>query len=135
MILFIDDEKREMESFVIELKLSGFDVNFIKNVDDAWNYLTSNPEEVKLMILDIMMPAGNKFKDDDIHNGLRTGVRFFDEMRVQFPNLPIIIFTNVSDPNVVKKFEHENMCRYFSKPNLLPDQLVDEIKSFLGKQS
>lgn len=133
MILFIDDEKREMESFVIELGFSGYEVEFKTNVDEAWDFLCANRSQIEVLILDIMMPTGNKFKDDDNHNGLRTGVRFYDDARAKFPDISVIIFTNVADPKVAKKFEKEKKCRYFSKPNLLPHQLADEIKSLLGQ--
>lgn len=133
MILFVDDEKLQMEGFVIELELSGYEVEFKRYVDEAWDCLVSNRQAVDLLILDIMLPAGKKFNNEENHKGLRTGVWFFDEVRAHFADLPVIIFTNVSDLRVAKKFEKEENCKFFSKPNLSEEQLVVEIKSLLGQ--
>jgi DNA-binding NtrC family response regulator len=77
MILFVDDEIRGVDSYITELHLSGFDVSFQENVDEALRVLEERIDDVDLVILDIMMPPALTFIDMDTQLGLRTGLRFY----------------------------------------------------------
>lgn len=132
MILFVDDEKREMHSYVTELYFSGYEVSFENNVDDALTFVAANLNRIDLLILDIMMPPGSSFKDVDTEDGLRTGVRFYERIRENAPNLPVMIFTNVSDECVAERFRREAKCRFLQKKNYLPYQLVEKVKEMLA---
>ncbi len=94
MLLIVDDGKFEMQTIVEELELSGFEVVWKTDVDAALTFLKRNPQQIDLLILDIMMPAGRAFKDEDTQDGLRTGFHFYERARVMAPHLPIIMFTN-----------------------------------------
>jgi DNA-binding response OmpR family regulator len=74
MILFVDDERRRMQSYVEELRFSGYDVEFKSDVDDALIFFNENHEKLELLILDVMMPTGNSFDNQQADNGLRTGI-------------------------------------------------------------
>jgi len=39
MIVLVDDEKREMDSYVRELRLSGYEVSFQRDVDTALRFV------------------------------------------------------------------------------------------------
>ncbi len=145
MILFVDDEKREMDSFVKELELSGYKVEFIQNVDTALSFFDENAEKIEILIVDIMMPSGLKLKEKPTRKGLSTGFFLQEIIREKKPTLPIIIFTNVPENNIseyiddemVKKLEEcqENKkIFFFQKADLFPYELVDEIKKILDAQ-
>ncbi len=131
MILFIDDEKREMDSYVRELELSGYQVSFQKNVDAAIDFFEGNFREIELLVLDIMMPPGEVFKNVDTEGGLTTGIHVYKRVRQRFPTLPVVILTNVTDENIIESFRKEAHCRFLSKEEYLPFELVDEIKEVL----
>ena len=64
MILFIDDERRVMDSYrdYLALKLTpqGYEVLFLSDIDKALDFLENRPDEIDLIILDVMMPTGKK---------------------------------------------------------------------------
>lgn len=138
MILFVDEERRHMNSFVEELQLAGYEVEFQTGVDaasSAWEFLQTNSTETELLILDIMMPPGEAFKEVDTGLGLRTGVRFFERVRELLPDLPVIIFTNVSDDKVKERFEREINCLFLRKEDYYPFELSVEVQKLLsGKE-
>ena len=132
MILFVDDERREMGSYVEELRLSGYEVNFVNNVDDALKFFAENLISLNLIVLDIMLPHNNVFKDVDTELGLRTGVHLYRKFRIQAPDLPIIILTNVSDERIAKFFKQEAKCTFLPKEDILPYELAEEVQSILS---
>src|SRR5688572_21561640 len=119
MILFIDDEPRELDSHRRELEMSGYSVFFKADVDDALEFLDQNVNEVKLLIVDIMMPVGEAFKDAP-HDGLRTGLDLYERIRTKFNELPIVILTHVADEGVRDTFNNEPNCWFRRKEDVLP---------------
>lgn len=133
MILFVDDEKRYMNSYVEELKLSGYEVSFQGDVDSALRFFEENLNRINLLILDIMMPPGSSFKEVDTQLGLRTGIHFYERIREKAPNLPVMILTNVSDPRVEERFRKENKCWFLRKEDYFPFELAEEVKKVLTR--
>ncbi|HEX9943129.1 MAG TPA: response regulator [Thermoanaerobaculia bacterium] len=132
MILFVDDDDKRMESIIDELSLSGLDVRFYSDVDEAVTFFETHSEEVKLLILDIMMPHGSNFNAEETELGLRTGVRFFKKIREARYDLPVIIFTNVSDQDVSERFGKENRCAFLQKRDFLPFEFAEEVRRVLA---
>lgn len=134
MILFVDDEKRIMDSYVEELRRSHYEyeVEFKSNVDDALDFFEKNSQKISLLILDIMMPPGSKFEEAKNEAGLRTGIHFYNRVRRISPNLQVIIFTNVSDERVMEKFTREKNCLFLRKEEFLPYQFANEVKKIVG---
>jgi len=133
MIVLVDDEKREMDSYVRELRLSGYEVSFQRDVDTALRFVEENLDRVDLLILDIMMPAGFCFKDVDTNSGLRTGVFFYERIREKASDLPVVILTNVSDEGVAERFSGENKCWFLRKEDYLPFELVEKVKNIWAR--
>ena len=131
MILFIDDEEREMSSYVQELELSGLDVRFESNVDKALEAFNENIDNIQLIILDVMMVAGTAFQQANTEGGLRTGIYFHKIIREKLPKVPIIIFTNVSDSRVASDIRQDKKSWFLLKEDILPFELVDKITKFL----
>lgn len=131
MILFVDDERREMDSFVRELKLSDFDVHFESKVDDAWAFFQGKSDQIELLILDLMMPSGSTFKNEDTENGLRTGVHFYRKVREMLFECPIIILTNHIDEELSDSFNKEKRCWYLKKSDYLPYELIEKVNEVL----
>ena len=132
MILFVDDEKREMESSALELTLSGYEVSYYRSVDKALKFFDQNVRRIDLIILDVMMPPGSSFKDVDTMSGLRTGVHFYERIRKNAKDIPVIILTNVSDEHVKERFRSEKNCWFLQKEDHLPFQLAEEVANVLS---
>src|SRR4051812_33252938 len=127
MILVIDDEERYMEPYIVELRFSGYEVIWETETDAALTFFEENYEQIKLLILDIMMPPGESFDHEKTQKGLRTGVFFYERIRQKRPDLPIIILTNVSEPSPdnssdeYNRIMHDKNCSFHRKRLLLPN--------------
>jgi CheY-like chemotaxis protein len=133
MILFIDDEKRRMDSYVLELKISQYSVIFEQNVDCAIKLFEDHKENINLIILDMMMPTGTVFKNDQTEKGMRTGLCFYKFVRKHKPDLPIIIFTNVSGSDLPDSINENDNFQIFQKDVLFPFELAEQVKRILDK--
>ncbi len=133
MLLLVDDERRDMTSYLEELRLSGHKIEFRKDVGVAFNFLKDHLQEIELLILDIMMPPGALLANVATNGGLRTGVRFYESVRQLSPELPILILTNVSDAQVAEHFQDEPRCWFLRKEDCLPFELADEVKRILSE--
>lgn len=131
MILFVDDERRVMDSYVLELKLSNYDVHYESNVDDAWAFFQEKSDRVELLILDLMMPSGSISENQDTTRGLRTGVHFFRKAREVLPECPVIILTNLKEGNLSDSLNEEKKCWYIEKTTYLPYELVEIVGRIL----
>ena len=132
-ILFVDDEKRWITSYIDELKASGFKVHYEATIDSAIKFFDAHHERISLLILDIMMPPGEAFTLEETENGLRSGVLFYDVIRKKKPALPVILLTNISDDEVKKRFDQEENCLFLRKPECFPYELVEKVKNILER--
>ena len=131
MILFVDDEKWTMDSYLLEFRLSFPDVAFESKVDAALKLIAQAGSDIEALILDVSMPGGNAFSDKpDV--GLTTGVHFYRRVRETLPELPIVIFTNVNNEEIKQKFEADDKCRFLNKEDYLPFELANTIREILG---
>jgi len=135
-VLFIDDERRRMEAFAMELELTIKPVVFFSEVDSAWDYFVKNQKKIKLIILDIMMPPGKMFDADstELNLGLRTGILFYGKIRELAPKLPVIIFTNASSPEVKERFREQRKCLYIQKKGYYPTEFVQIVRQLLAEE-
>jgi CheY-like chemotaxis protein len=133
MIVIVDDEKRYIDQYILELVLSGYNdkVRLETKVDAAMRYIEENLSRVELLVLDIMMPPGEESDNDVTQSGLRTGVDFFDRVRRLSADLPVIILTNVGDPGLATRFEQEKKCWFMRKTDYLPYQFAHEVQQIV----
>jgi CheY-like chemotaxis protein len=131
-IMFIDDEPRRMQVYVEELEDAGHEVNFQDNVDSALTVLRNRSECFDLVVIDISMPSGAEYKFEDTDGGSRTGIALYDTIRKIWPDLKIMVFTNVSDRRVADRLANEDaqLFRFVRKPDTLPFQFVGLVEGF-----
>lgn len=147
MILFIDDEPKKMESYIEEIKLSkikntttNYVVKFISNIDEALDYWNNQQKNIDLLILDVMMPVGDYLNISSAQDGLRTGICFYEKIRKENSEIPIIIFTNVPEQSEILKNKKLNedcnnhITLFLQKENYLPFQLMEEISKFIPEK-
>lgn len=127
IVLFIDDEPSEMDSFKLELEMAGYQVVFKTKTDDAWVYFEQNEDSIGVVILDVMMPPGDFLGGEDTEGGLRTGALFYNKIRDKHPNVHVIILTNVSDASLVRRFAKDPRCTFVRKEDVFPFQLVERV--------
>ena len=131
MILFVDDEERWIRVFMEELRRFGYDVHLETSVDRALGFFRANSDEIQLVVLDIMMPHGDTFSAEETEDGRRTGLHVYKRFREREPDLPVIIFTNVSAQPVEEAFASQPKCRFLKKIDYFPFEFKEEIASIL----
>lgn len=133
MIMMVDDEVRRMDAYRLELQDVGYQVELYKDVDTALAALTTNLPQVQLLILDVMMAPGRAFRDMDTQDGLRTGERFYEQVRTLSADLSVIFLTNVSEPSFAKKYQGKLHCKLLRKEDYQPFELADEVRRIVGR--
>ena len=127
MILFIDDERHYISSYIEELELSGYKVEFRKDPGVGLELMKEHLLEIDLLIMDVMMPPGTLWHNVDTNGGFRTGIIYYEIIRQIAPKLPILIFSNVSDLLVQRNLE-DPYCWFIRKEDCDPFELVEEVK-------
>jgi len=84
-------------------------------------------------ILDIMMSPGQRFHGLDTQGGLRTGLRIYERLRSVAPDLPIVVFTNVTDRSVAQSFSRDARVWFYRKPDFLPHQFAAAVSHILSE--
>ena len=131
MILFIDDEKRYVKNYIEELEEVGFEVNYINNVGDALEFIKSKEsKKIESIVLDVMMPSGKIFTNEETEEGLNTGIEFYKKFRDNFPNTKVFVLTNVSREDVRDFFEEQKDCFFARKDNIMPVEFAKKVKTF-----
>lgn len=131
MILFVDDESRRMDPYVETCELSGLETRLIQSVDEAWEFLQGNLAAVELLVLDVMLPTGDRYGQAETVGGIRTGVAFFHDVRTLSAALPVIILTQSNDPEIDNVFDNKPRTRLEKKHIRTPSELVDIIRDML----
>jgi CheY-like chemotaxis protein len=132
MIIFVDDDKRYIESYIEELRDIEYEVKHECDVDNAFKYLLEKyqKKEIDLLILDMMMPPGEQFEDSD-DDGRRTGISLIHklEKRLGKIDFPLIIFTNVNIDSIDRKYQ----SYVLQKEHYTSREFADEIRNILDQ--
>jgi DNA-binding response OmpR family regulator len=131
LILLIDDDHTPTKYYVRRLEKDGYDVRHALNVDNALEEFRSLGESISLIILDIMMPPGEAFREAETDHGLKTGFLLFEVIRKHLPTVPVIILTNQLDEAVRTKIRIDDFTRILRKINCTPGDLLAEAAEML----
>ena len=137
-ILFVDDEfgpspDRPNGSYMWyysqALRDAGFEVREVLSPDEALSELSKEDQRFDLIILDIMMLPGERYKHEDTAEGLRTGIFLARTLHERWADIPILVLTNVLNPDVINKMKAIPSIRnVLSKPSYLPFQVLEEVR-------
>ena len=121
-ILLIEDEPFLSSLLKNRLEKEGFEVALARDGDEALSSIKSNKPD--LVLLDLMLPK-------------KSGFELMDEIRkdpkTQAKDLPIIIISNLGQPEDVSRGQELGAAKYFIKAKTSIDDLVQKVKEFLEK--
>jgi len=117
-ILVVDDEPDILQVAVFRLKKAGYDVAQAVNGREAIDSIKALRPD--LVLLDLRLPEISGFEVCRI-------IKSDNELR----NIPVIIFT-ASVNGLEEKMKEMGADAYLPKP-FEPDQLLEKIKSIIGK--
>ena len=133
-ILMIDDDKLPMEYYFRSLEKNNFEVKFFIRPDDAFKYIDNEKPHIDGVILDIMLPPGERYKNKKTNQGLLTGVFVLRDLRdyPDYSRTPIVVLTNVRNPKTLAKFEESDFLKIAFKPDYPPKKLLHLLEEMLN---
>lgn len=130
-VLIIDDEKLVMELYVRALEQKGFKVKQCYSPDEAFKFLSKT--EPAIVIVDLMMLPGKKYKNQDTNDGLSTGFLLIHDIIELIPQLPIIVLTNVSNRETLSSLPKKtNLKLVVQKLDCPPFDLAEIVEQVLA---
>jgi CheY-like chemotaxis protein len=134
-ILFVDDEPWYVKDMIEQLEEEGYQVIPAYDGTQALEALESG-EFIDLVVLDIMMPTGERITDP--FEGKRAGIKVGEFVRKEMKaKIPIVYLTVIWDQavhNHIERIEKEaglDAC-ILVKP-VLPGELVEKVNALVGK--
>ena len=122
-ILLVEDDAFLSSLLRNRLQKENLEVGYVADGEEAINFLqTNNPD---LILLDIILPK-------------KSGFEVMEEIRnnpqIQSKEIPIIIISNLGQPEDITKGQDLGAVEYFVKAKTSIDDLVLKIKDFLEEK-
>ncbi|EKE16498.1 MAG: Sensor protein [uncultured bacterium] len=121
VILLAEDEADIREMYFMALSGKGFEVLQAKNGKEVFEWLEKKSDVIDLLLLDIVMP---------IMDGFET----LEEVKKEdkYKNIPIIISTNLDNPDDRTGALALGANEYFVKSHHTPTELVEIINKIIA---
>lgn len=121
IVLVVDDDADLLELSVVSLSAKGFEVLQAKNGKEALEWLDRKGSEIRLVILDIVMPEMDGFE-----------VLETMQKKDKYKNIPVVIASNLdSDADRQTAFAL-GAKDFFEKVKMSPGQVADKVKQMIG---
>ena len=122
-VLLVEDDPFLSSLLKNRLQKEGLEVNLAKDGEEALNSLKSAKPD--LILLDLILPKKSGFEVmEEIRN----------DPQMQSQEVPIIIISNLGQPEDISRGEELGAIEYFVKAKTSIDELVNKIKDFLKQQ-
>jgi PAS domain S-box-containing protein len=103
LVLVVDDEDMVRKVAKSSLESHGYEVVLATNGKEAVDLLSSNPEAIALIILDLAMPTMG-------------GEEAIRHLRAINPTLPVILSSGYSESEVMRRFAGHTLSGFLQKP-------------------
>lgn len=120
-ILLVEDEDMIREMYQMILTQNGYDVDTAADGETAVAKLTTGKPDYNLILLDIMLPQVD-------------GISILKKMKAEgspSKKIPVILLTNINFDDLVKEAMDLGADKYLVKSNTLPQQIIEEVNTFL----
>ena len=122
-VLLVEDDPFLSSLLKNRLQKEGIEINLAKDGEEALNSLKSAKPD--LILLDLILPKKSGFEVmEEIRN----------DPQMQSQEVPIIIISNLGQPEDISRGEELGAIEYFVKAKTSIDELVNKIKDFLKQQ-
>ncbi len=122
-ILLVEDDPFLSSLLKNRLLKEGFEVVHARDGEEAITALRTTP--VQLVLLDIILPKRSGF---EVMEEIRTDM----QVKLQNANLPIIVISNLGQPEDMEKGKALGAIEYFVKAKTSIDDLVGRVKDFVS---
>jgi DNA-binding response OmpR family regulator len=122
-ILVVEDDQFLRELYDELLKEEGYDIDLAADGEEGLNKMSTGGYD--LVLLDIMLPK---------IDGLEI-LRRLKDKHPEKPNGPVVLLTNLGQDSIIKEGFNLGASGYLIKSSMNPDQVISEVKVFLGKSN
>lgn len=126
-ILFLDDQPHGLEAFLWVLKRAHHEVDLKTSTKDARDAIANRPYDI--VILDLSMPPDIYSEDDPF--GATTGLHFLKDLRKRYPLTPVLVFTNVGDPEILAQLTGQPRVKVLGKLDVMPQDFAAIVEAFV----
>lgn len=118
VVLLVEDN--DFIRNMYQLKLAKADLTVIEAIDGRMALQRITEQKPDLVLLDLMMPNVG-------------GLDVLKDLKKQgmLPELPVIVLTNVMDPQTIDEAKQLGAKDYIVKTDLTPSQVIDKLKPFI----
>lgn len=118
-ILIIEDEEFLARALKDNLETEGYGIDIVANSDEAMEKIRKSPPD--LILLDLLMPK-------------RSGFSVLEEVKnsEEWKLIPVIVLSNLGGDADIKKAMELGADDYFVKSQHPIEEVVEEIKKYLG---
>ncbi|HLD27998.1 MAG TPA: response regulator [Patescibacteria group bacterium] len=117
-ILLIEDDPDQVELYSAKFQMEGLDI--ITAGDGRLGLALAAKDRPDLILLDIVM--------DDM-DGLEVLRRLKQDKKTA--NIPVVLLTNLIKKNLIKESRELGAVGFWSKTEIMPQQIVDRIRKIL----
>lgn len=143
IVLVIEDEQPLLEAVKIKLEKSGYEVIAARSVERAFSteFPVSETGELSLASIETALGYLKILESVDAiwldHNllGDENGLDFVNKFKRnggRLSTVPIFVVSNTANPELVKSYEKLGVNKYFVKAEHRLENIINEIKTFLG---
>ena len=132
-VLVIDDDKVFAKPLLWQLEQDGYKVTCCESVGDVLDkegvLKVPRPD---CILLDIMMPRGDRYGKRETDSGRDTGLKLLKDIQEKEPDIPVIVVTVRNDLSLHELQENygDNIKAILVKP-VTPTQVVDTLRRAL----
>lgn len=132
-ILFIEDEDFLRSLFSEALSLDKTQKYEILKAQDLISGLEiAQSSEPNVIILDLILPTNKAEGNEDLSE--ERGFEFLEKIKAdpKLKNIPIIVFSNLSEPNIKDRALKLGAAEYLVKVETLPQKFVETLKKVIS---
>jgi CheY-like chemotaxis protein len=131
--LVIDDDNWSMKFYVKLLQKSGVNVIRCFSIDETFNTIPKLNLSIAAIIIDFMMPPGDRYKTENTNNGLFSGMFLYNDIHKVFPKAFIFVLTNLGEQDCIRQFKIDNNVEILQKLDYPPKELVDYVLAHISE--
>jgi DNA-binding NarL/FixJ family response regulator len=133
-VLLIDDDRLAVPFYKEALESAGIRVEQCLHADSAIRCAQTEKDRISVIILDIMIPPGERYRNIDTADGLKTGVFLYTDLRQMCPGTPIVVLTNVTDSETLNELRKLG-ADVKRKADVLPSTLRQIVRTLITQSA
>lgn len=132
MIIFVEDQIESVDLYVDEITDMGIETRVFPRADEALDFFRGRNVDIKVVVLDVMLPATGIFSSAATSDGLTTGLRLYTELRKISEGVSIVVLTNLTTPVVADTVGVDPNACVFRKDKIFYDEFAAKVKRLHG---